>query len=37
VAVVKIADSKSTLPPVVKVVVGGVPTIHKNKTTQLVF
>jgi len=36
-AVIKITDSKSTLPPVIKVTVGGIPTIYKNKTTSLVF
>jgi hypothetical protein len=36
-AVVKIVDSKSSLPPVIKVTVGGIPTIYKNKTTSLVF
>jgi hypothetical protein len=36
-AVIKIVDSKSTLPPVIKVTVGGIPTIYKNKTTSLVF
>jgi hypothetical protein len=37
VAVIKIIDSKSTLPPVIKVIVGGTPIIFKNKTTSLVF
>jgi hypothetical protein len=36
-AVIKITDSKSTLPPVIKITVGGIPTIYKNKTTSLVF
>jgi hypothetical protein len=36
-AVIKIVDSKSTLPPVIKVTVGGVESIYKNKTTSLVF
>jgi hypothetical protein len=36
-AVIKITDSKSTLPPVIKVTKGGVPTIYKNKTTAKVF
>ncbi len=36
-AVVKIVDSKSTLPPVIKVTEGGVTTIYKNKTTTKVF
>lgn len=36
-AVIKITDSKSSLPPVIKVTVGGTPTIYKNKTTSLVF
>ena len=36
-AVIKITDSKSTLPPVTKVTVGGVSTIHKNKTITIVF
>jgi hypothetical protein len=36
-AVVKIVDSKSSLPPVIEVTVGGIPTIYKNKTTSLVF
>jgi hypothetical protein len=36
-AVIKIVDSKSTLPPVIKITIGGIPTIYKNKTTSLVF
>ena len=36
-AVIKITDSKASLSPVIKVTVGGVPTIYKNKTTSLVF
>jgi len=36
-AVIKIVDSKSSLPPVIKVTVGGTPTIYKNKTTTIVF
>jgi hypothetical protein len=36
-AVIKIIDSKTSLPPVIKVTVGGVPTVYKNKTTTLVF
>lgn len=36
-AVIKVVDSKSTLPPVIKVTEGGVPIIYKNKTTSLVF
>jgi hypothetical protein len=36
-AVVKVVDSKSSLPPVIRVTVGGVDTVYKNKTTSLVF
>ena len=36
-AVIKIVDSKSTLPPVIKVVEGGVSTVYKNKITTKVF
>lgn len=36
-AVIKVVDSKPSLPPVIKIVVGGIPTIYKNKTTSLVF
>jgi hypothetical protein len=36
-AVVKIVDSKSTLPPVVKVIVGGVPTVYKVSTLSKIF
>lgn len=35
-AVIKISDSK-TLPPVIKIVVGGVATVSKVKTTQAVY
>jgi hypothetical protein len=36
-AVIKIVDSKTSLPPVIRITVGGIPTVYKNKTTQLVF
>jgi hypothetical protein len=36
-AVIKIVDSKSTLPPVVKVTVGGVPTVYKVSTLSKIF
>jgi hypothetical protein len=36
-AVVKIVDSKSTLPPVIKVTVGGIPTVYKVSILSKVF
>jgi len=36
-AVIKIIDSKTTLPPVVKVTVGGVPTVYKVSTLSKIF
>jgi hypothetical protein len=36
-AVIKIVDSKSTLPPVIKVTEGGVSTIYKISTLVKVF
>jgi hypothetical protein len=36
-AVIKIVDSKSTLPPVIKVTVGGVATVYKITTLSKVF
>jgi hypothetical protein len=36
-AVIKIVDSKSTLPPVIKVTVGGVATVYKISTLVKVF
>jgi hypothetical protein len=37
VAVIKITDSKSTLPPVIKVTEGGVPIVYKVATLLKVF
>jgi hypothetical protein len=36
-AVVKIIDSKSTLPPVIKVTEGGVVTVYKVSTLVKIF
>jgi hypothetical protein len=36
-AVIKIVDSKSTLPPIIKVTEGGVATIYKISTFLKVF
>jgi len=36
-AVIKIVDSKSTLPPVIKVTEGGVTTVYKVATLSKVF
>jgi|LakMenEpi03Aug12_release.lakeMendotaPanAssembly.Ray.scaffolds.fasta_scaffold913238_2 hypothetical protein len=36
-AVIKITDSKSTLPPVIKVTEGGAPTTYKVSTLSKVF
>ena len=36
-AVIKISDSKSTLPPVIKVTEGGAPTVYKITTLIKVF
>ena len=36
-AVIKITDSKSTLPPVIKVTEGGVITVYKVPTLVKIF
>jgi hypothetical protein len=35
-AVIKISDSKS-LPPVIKIIIGGTPQIFKVKTEAIIF